>query len=82
MTALREALAAFDYRNLNTVPDLAGINTTTEFLSAEIHRRLAARAAAGDLGPDTAGRYPFDQGDPARIPARRASFEGPVAADA
>jgi 6-pyruvoyltetrahydropterin/6-carboxytetrahydropterin synthase len=82
MTALREVLAAFDYRNLDTVPDLAGINTTTEFLSAEIHRRLAARAAAGDLGPDTAGRIDSIKVILRESPRAWASFEGPVAAGA
>ena len=45
-TALRETLAPLDYRNLDEVPDLAGENTTTEFLCRWIHRALSSR-----LGP-------------------------------
>ncbi len=42
-TALRETLAPLDYRNLDEAPELAGENTTTEFLCRWIHDRLAAR---------------------------------------
>jgi 6-pyruvoyltetrahydropterin/6-carboxytetrahydropterin synthase len=41
--ALRAALAPLDYQNLDELPDLAGQNTTTEFLCRWIHRALAAR---------------------------------------
>ena len=44
-TALRETLAPLDYQNLDELPDLAGQNTTTEFLCHWIHDRLAARLA-------------------------------------
>jgi 6-pyruvoyl-tetrahydropterin synthase len=44
--ALRETLAPLDYQNLDTLPELAGQNTTTEFLARWIQRSLAAR-----LGP-------------------------------
>lgn len=80
MTALREVLAAFDYRNLDAEADFAGINTTTEFLAAEIHRRLALRAAAGDLGPDTADRLTGIKVTLRESPRAWASFEGPVPA--
>ncbi|MGE0723130.1 MAG: 6-pyruvoyl tetrahydropterin synthase family protein [Alphaproteobacteria bacterium] len=76
---LRETLQAFDYRNLDDHPDLAGVNTTTEFLAAEIHRRLAARTRAGDLGPDTAGRIASIRVTLRESPRATASFEGPVA---
>ena len=45
-TALREVLAPLDYQNLDTLPELADRNTTTEFLCRWIHQALAAR-----LGP-------------------------------
>src|ERR1041384_1197182 len=45
-TVLRETLAPLDYQNLDTVPELAGENTTTEFLARWIHQALARR-----LGP-------------------------------
>lgn len=49
---LKEVLAPLNYRNLDEVPDLAGRNTTTEFLAGEIHRRLKVAIAAGALGAD------------------------------
>ena len=48
---LHEELAAFNFRNLDDLPQFAGRNTTTEFLAREIFDRIAARIAAGDLGP-------------------------------
>jgi 6-pyruvoyl-tetrahydropterin synthase len=45
-TVLRETLAPLDYRNLDEVPELAGENTTTEFLCRWIHRAIGRR-----LGP-------------------------------
>jgi len=49
--ALREELAALNFRNLDEVPQFAGRNTTTEFLARVIFDRIAARIAAGALGP-------------------------------
>ncbi len=48
---LHEELAAFNFRNLDDLPQFAGRNTTTEFLAREIFDRIAARIAAGALGP-------------------------------
>ncbi|HSN72682.1 MAG TPA: 6-carboxytetrahydropterin synthase [Steroidobacteraceae bacterium] len=53
--ALSEVLAPLDYRNLDEVPEFAGVNTTTEFLAREIWLRMAARIAAGELGPHGGG---------------------------
>lgn len=55
ITVLREVLAAFNYRNLDEMPELAGRNTTTEFMAGEIFARMKSRIALGDLGPGTAG---------------------------
>lgn len=55
LQALRTVLSAFDYRNLDELPEFEGQNTTTEFMAAEIHRRLAASIGAGDLGPHAGG---------------------------
>ena len=49
-TALGEALADLHYRNLDEHPDLAGQNTTTEFLARLVADRLAERGADGRLG--------------------------------
>lgn len=49
------ALADLNYRNLDEHPDLAGVNTTTEFLARLIADRLAARVHAGALGEAARG---------------------------
>jgi len=48
--ALRAVLAPLEYRNLDELPEFAGINTTTEFLAAHIHRLLAERCRGTRLG--------------------------------
>jgi 6-pyruvoyl-tetrahydropterin synthase len=49
--ALRGVLGKLAYSNLDAHPDLAGVNTTTEFLARFIFERMAEAAAAGALGP-------------------------------
>lgn len=53
--ALRQVLKELDYRNLDEDPAFRGVNTTTEFLARVVFDRIAARIAAGDLGPGAAG---------------------------
>jgi 6-pyruvoyl-tetrahydropterin synthase len=48
--ALKETLASLNYRNLDDLPELKGVNTTTEFLTKHIFDRLADAARAGKLG--------------------------------
>lgn len=48
---LREELARLNFRNLDEAPEFADRNTTTEFLAHALFERLAARIAAGALGP-------------------------------
>jgi 6-pyruvoyl-tetrahydropterin synthase len=48
--ALKSALAPLNYRNLDDVPDFAGTNTTTEFLTKHIYDRVADAARADQLG--------------------------------
>lgn len=50
--ALREVLAPLEYRDLDELPQFAGVNTTTEFLAGWIHGEFAARVRAGGLGRD------------------------------
>ena len=50
--ALKAVLAPLGYRNLDELPELKGINTTTEFLTKHIFDRLADAARAGKLGRD------------------------------
>jgi 6-pyruvoyl-tetrahydropterin synthase len=47
---LKEELAHLNFRNLDEVPELEGVNTTTEFLAHWLFQRVATRWAAGDLG--------------------------------
>lgn len=49
-SALAEVVAAYSYRNLDDVPALRGVNTTTERLSQLIGDRLAAMVRDGALG--------------------------------
>jgi 6-pyruvoyl-tetrahydropterin synthase len=54
-SVLGEVLGTLNYRNLDDEPAFAGQNTTTEFLAHAIFERMAARIAAGDLGPGADG---------------------------
>ena len=47
---LKAALTQLNYRNLDDLTELKGLNTTTEFLTRHIFDRLAASARAGELG--------------------------------
>jgi 6-pyruvoyl-tetrahydropterin synthase len=49
--SVREVLSALNFRNLDDEPAFRGKNTTTEFLAFVIHERIAAKIAAGGLGP-------------------------------
>ena len=51
---LKAVLGELDYRNLDELAEFRGRNTTTEFLAAEIHRRLARRVREGALAPTDA----------------------------
>jgi 6-pyruvoyl-tetrahydropterin synthase len=50
---LQSVLGDFNYRNLDELADLAGVNTTTEVLARVIADRIADRIQSGALG-DTA----------------------------
>jgi len=52
---LGAVLAELNYRNLDEVPEFAGVNTSTEFLARHIADRLADRVHAGVLGPGALG---------------------------
>jgi 6-pyruvoyltetrahydropterin/6-carboxytetrahydropterin synthase len=54
-TALKEIVAAYNYRNLDEVPEFKGKNTTTEFLARVLFDRMVERIKAGNLGPAAAG---------------------------
>ena len=52
---LGEVLGELNYRNLDELPEFAGINTSTEFLAKVISDRLADRVHAGALGEGAQG---------------------------
>ncbi|MCX7361053.1 MAG: 6-carboxytetrahydropterin synthase [Alphaproteobacteria bacterium] len=49
---LKSVLGPLTYKNLDTIPEFAGRNTTTEFLTRHIHDRLAEAARSNKLGRD------------------------------
>ena len=77
--ALRSTLAPLNYKNLDALPQFAGQNTTTEFLSRYIFDAMAQAARAGALGPGSEGiariRVTLHESHLAR-----AWFEGPLGA--
>jgi 6-pyruvoyl-tetrahydropterin synthase len=52
---LRGVLSDLNFRNLDEDPAFSGRNTTTEFMARVIFDRIAARIAAGALGPHAGG---------------------------
>ncbi len=53
--ALHEVLGTLNYRNLDEVPELAGVLTTTEVLARHVAEQLAERVRDGRLGEGAAG---------------------------
>ncbi len=49
---LKAALLPLNYRNLDELPQFAGVNTTTEFLTRHIFDLVADAARSGKLGRD------------------------------
>ena len=54
-TVLRALLDTVDYHNLDTLPALAGQNTTTEFMAHHIHGLIVAALKDGRLGAGGTG---------------------------
>lgn len=54
-TQLAELLGELNYRNLDELPEFAGVNTSTEFLAKVVADRLAERIDAGRLGDGARG---------------------------
>jgi len=48
--ALKEVLGPLNYKNLDDLPEFAGVNTTTEFLTKHVHDHLAKVARENGLG--------------------------------
>jgi 6-pyruvoyl-tetrahydropterin synthase len=51
LDTLKATLGEINYRNLDEVPEFAGKNTTTEFLSRWVFDRMKAALDSGQLGP-------------------------------
>lgn len=49
--ALKRVLGAYNYRNLDDLPEFTGRNTTTEFLARAVFDRMAEEILQGRLGP-------------------------------
>jgi 6-pyruvoyl-tetrahydropterin synthase len=75
--ALKATLKPLNYQNLDALPQFAGVQTTTEFLSRHIFDAMAQAAREGALGPGGEGiekiRVTLHESHVAR-----AWFEGPV----
>ena len=52
---VHQVVGELSYRNLDDEPGFQGVNTSTEYLAKVIADRLAAKAAAGELGPGATG---------------------------
>ena len=52
---LKGIVGALNYRNLDEVPEFAGVNTSTEFLAKHIADALAGAAGSGGLGAHAGG---------------------------
>lgn len=53
--SLKRVLGALNFRNLDETPELAGENTTTEFLARWVYDRIAEEIGSGKLGPNADG---------------------------
>ena len=53
--ALAAVLSELNFQNLDESPDMAGKNTTTEYLAFVIFTRVTLRIRAGELGPAAMG---------------------------
>jgi 6-pyruvoyl-tetrahydropterin synthase len=75
--ALGATLRPLNYQNLDALPQFAGRNTTTEFLSRHIFDAMADAARRGALGPGSEGvsriRVTLHESDVAR-----AWYEAPL----
>lgn len=78
---LKSVLAEFNFRNLDDVAEFTGRNTTTEFMARVIFDRIAARIAAGELGPG-AGALEWMRIRLEESHVAWAAYEGPLPAHA
>ncbi len=77
-TALKAVLAPLHYQDLDALPQLSGVLTTTEFLCRHIHDALKAAIRRGDLG-DGAEALSAIRVTLTETHLAKAWYEGPVA---
>ncbi|EWY40615.1 6-pyruvoyl tetrahydropterin synthase [Skermanella stibiiresistens SB22] len=77
---LKDVLKPLNYRNLDEVEEFAGVNTTTEFLCGEIHRRISDRILHGALGEGGRGLESLKV-TLGESHLAWATFEGPLSAE-
>jgi 6-pyruvoyl-tetrahydropterin synthase len=75
--ALKAVLAPLHYQDLDTLPQFAGVLTTTEFLCRHIHEELKTAIARGDLG-DGGSDLSAIRVTLTETPLARAWYEAPV----
>jgi 6-pyruvoyl-tetrahydropterin synthase len=75
---LKAVLGEFDYHNLDELAEFRGRNTTTEFLAAEIHRRVASRIREGALAPADPGAIHSLRVVLRENPAAWAAYDAPL----
>ncbi len=76
--ALTAVLAPMHYQDLDTLPQFAGILTTTEFLCRHIHAEMTSAIRRGDLG-DGADSLSAVRVTLAETHLAKAWYEAPVA---
>ncbi len=74
---LNAVLKPLNYRNLDDLPQLKGINTTTEFLTRHVYDHLADAARASKLGRN-ARELNAIRVTVAESPSARAWYEAPL----
>lgn len=75
--ALRSILGTYNYRNLDELPSLQGINTTTEALARVVFERIRDAIAGGALGASAFGVESLKV-TLRETPTAAASYESPL----
>jgi 6-pyruvoyl-tetrahydropterin synthase len=74
---LKDALKPLNYQNLDELPQLKGVNTTTEWLTKHLFDHLAGAARSGTLGR-ASGDLKSIRVTVSESPVARAWYEAPL----
>lgn len=77
LEVLGQTVQTIAYRNLDEMPEFAGVNTTTEYLARWFFERIRAAVADGRLGPHAQGLSSLKV-ELAESDVAWAAFEGPL----